>query len=115
MEKLKKNIFGKMRKLDVPIANFISNYDHSWQVKVLKIYQLPHKHTDFSRWYTVAKSDNTFGRWEYGDQYAKDIMNNFEFFGGEKEFESYFINNNDFKYSSENQLKSLVQSFAKYA
>ena len=92
--KLKKNIFLKIRPVDKPIARFIANFDDSWEVRVLKIHQLPHKHNDFSAWYTVAKSNNTFGSWEYGDQYAKDIMNGyFEFIEGEDDFVKYFINN----------------------
>lgn len=93
MEKLKKNIFGKMRKLDKPIARFICSFDRDWEVRILKIYQLPHKHNSLSRWYTVAKSGNTFGRWEHGDQYAKEIMSNFEFVDGEDEFKKHFIDN----------------------
>ena len=92
--KLEKNIFKKIRPIEKPIARFIANFDDSWEVRVLKIYQLPHKHTDFSAWYTVAKSNNTFGNWEYGDQYAKDIMNGYiEFIEGEDDFVKYFINN----------------------
>ena len=98
--KLEKNIFKKIRKIEKPIARFIANFDTSWEVRVLKIYQLPHKHTDFSAWYTVAKSNNTFGSWEYGDQYAKDIASgHFDYKDGEDDFVKYFINNKDFPYS----------------
>ena len=88
-----KNIFSKSRKLDKPIARFIAKIDNSWEVRVLKIYQLPHKHNSLSRWYTVAKSNNTFGSWEHGDQYAKDILANFTFIEGEEEFKKHFIDN----------------------
>tara|TARA_R110002020_G_scaffold118787_1_gene271307 strand:+ start:908 stop:1228 length:321 start_codon:yes stop_codon:yes gene_type:complete len=90
MEKLKKNIFGKTRPIDEPIAIFRGGY-FDIEVRILKIYQLPQKHHDHSRWYTVAKSDATNNSWEYGDQYAKDILKTYSFIEGEKEFEEYFL------------------------
>ena len=112
MEQLKKNIFGKSRKLDKPIATFKANFDDSWEVRVLKINQLPHKHHAYSIWHTVAKSNNTFGSWEFGDQYAKDIMNgSFEFIEGEDDFVKYFINNPIYNLSVKDFLKIPQESF----
>ena len=112
--KLEKNIFKKIRPIDKPIARFIANFDTSWEVRVLKIHQLPHKHTDFSAWYTVAKSNNTFGSWEYGDQYAKDIASgHFEFIEGEDDFVKYFINNKDFPYSDSYAFVNVKENMSK--
>ena len=46
------------------------------EYRVLKKYKNPEneaKHP-YAMWHTAAKSDATFGNWEYGDMYAKDII-----------------------------------------
>tara|TARA_Y100001968_G_C19300946_1_gene689013 strand:+ start:672 stop:920 length:249 start_codon:yes stop_codon:yes gene_type:complete len=46
------------------------------EYRVLKKYQSPKKEAEnsFARWFTAAKSEATFGRWEYGDTYVRDIL-----------------------------------------
>ena len=46
------------------------------EYRVLKKYQAPKGEAEnpFARWYTAAKSEATFGSWEYGDTYVKDIV-----------------------------------------
>ena len=89
VKRLEKNIFQKVRSIEKPIAIFrgLNNYE----MRILKINQLPHKHHDHSIWFTVAKSDMTQGSWEYGDQYAKEILHTFQFIKGDEKFIEYFI------------------------
>jgi hypothetical protein len=89
VKRLEKNIFQKVRSIEKPIAVFrvLNNYE----MRILKINQLPHKHHDHSIWFTVAKSDMTQGSWEYGDQYAKEILHTFQFIEGDEKFIEYFI------------------------
>ena len=45
------------------------------EYRVLKKYQKPslEKSNPYARWFVAAKSEATFGTWEYGDNYIKDI------------------------------------------
>lgn len=47
--------------------------DYVW--KVLKKYQSPENEAKnpYARWFTACKSPNTFGMWEYGDEYVTNI------------------------------------------
>ena len=42
----------------------------------MKKYQRPDKEAEnpHARWFVAAKSPYTYGSWEYGDTYVKDIM-----------------------------------------
>ena len=46
------------------------------EYRVLKKYKSPKGEAEdpFARWYTAAKSEATFGSWEYGDTYIRDIV-----------------------------------------
>ena len=45
------------------------------EYRILKKYQTPFKDAEnpFARWFTAAKSEATFGSWDYGDMYVRDI------------------------------------------
>jgi hypothetical protein len=46
-----------------------------WIWKVLKKYQIPEHEAKnpFARWLVAAQSDATFGGWEMGDTYVRDV------------------------------------------
>ena len=77
MSKVKeKNLCNKTRDIDNPYEvwegqGFMGNIEY----RVLKKYQKPslEKSNPYARWFVAAKSDATFGSWEYGDNYIKDI------------------------------------------
>ena len=76
-----KNECGKTRKLDNPYEVWECRMELGFDVlnityKVLKKYQTPKKEAEnpFARWLTAAKSEATFGSWEYGDTYVRDIV-----------------------------------------
>jgi len=65
-----------------PYALFKGNFK-GWgetTVAILKTYKLAEneKKDPYARWFTAAKSDMTFGGWDFGDQYALEIVHNFE-------------------------------------
>jgi len=45
------------------------------EYRVLKKYQKPSKETEnpYARWFVAAKSEATYGTWEYGDMYVREI------------------------------------------
>jgi len=70
-----KNIFGKTAKVDAPYAIFKApQMNFEW--RVLKTYQRPDKEMEnqYARWFVAARSDMTYGSWEYGDTYVRDIV-----------------------------------------
>jgi len=72
-----KNECGKTRELDNPYE--IWECKLPWGIteyRILKKYQAPinEAKNPFARWFTAGKSDATFGSWEYGDMYVKDIV-----------------------------------------
>ena len=77
-----KNECGKTRKLDNPYEvwecrmGFDTGEVINIEYRILKKYQTPKKEAEnpFARWYTAAKSEATFGSWEYGDTYVRDIV-----------------------------------------
>ena len=71
-----KNECAKTRKIEDPYEVWECNTP--WGVteyRVLKKYQTPIKEAEnpFARWFVAGKSDATFGSWEYGDTYVRDI------------------------------------------
>ena len=71
-----KNLCGKMRPVENPYEIWeLNTVDGKWTWKVLKKYQTPSKESTnpYARWFVAAKSEATFGSWEYGDNYIKDI------------------------------------------
>jgi len=68
------NPCARTRSVDDPYEIWKSA-DGSWEWRVLKKYSSPKQEASnpYARWYVAVKSPNTFGSWEYGDSYAKDI------------------------------------------
>jgi len=62
----------KTAELETPHATFISG---DFEYRVLRV-NAPKKtpHADFVTWFVAARSPYTFGSWEYGDTYAKQVM-----------------------------------------
>ena len=63
-------------------------YPYAHEIRVLKTYKLAKNETgdQHARWYTVAKSPMTYGSWEYGDTYRKDVTDNFRLTYASPEF-----------------------------
>lgn len=69
-----KNTMGKTKPLEDPYEIWEAP---GWEWRVLKKWQAD----DFkpgARWYCAVKSPFTYGGYEYGDAYAKEIMDNAE-------------------------------------
>ena len=66
------NPFAKTKPLDSAYAIFRLN-DFEW--RVLKTYKMPKSEDKdpYARWLVAAKSDNTFGSFEYGDTYKSEV------------------------------------------
>jgi hypothetical protein len=64
---------GKTRKVDDPYETYYGAGD--WEWRVLKHYQTADKERQnpYARVFCAVKSPFTFGSWEYGDTYCKDI------------------------------------------
>ena len=76
-----KNECAKTRKITDPYEIWKCRMEIGLDVlnieyRVLKKYQAPKGEAEnpFARWYTAAKSEATFGSWEYGDTYVRDIV-----------------------------------------
>jgi len=71
-----KNPCRKTRKVDQPYEIYHSNRLPGWEWRVLKKYQAEEAETKnpYARWYCAVKSPMTYGSWEYGDSYVKDIL-----------------------------------------
>lgn len=65
-----KNTQAKMRTIDNPYEVWKS-FD-GWEWRVLKKWQADDD-KDFARWFCAVKSPFTFGDFEYGDVYVKEI------------------------------------------
>ena len=77
---MSKNKCGKTRELDNPYEVWKCKLDMSGDIinieyRVLKKYQAPENEANNpnARWFVAAKSEATFGSWEYGDNYVRDI------------------------------------------
>jgi len=68
------NPFAKSRKIDTPYAIYQAR--GGWEWRVLKTYKTPDNETKdaYARWMVAAKSENTWGDFEMGDTYAKEIL-----------------------------------------
>ena len=77
-----KNECGKTRDVNNPYEIWECRMDMGFgdilnvEYRVLKKYKSPKGEAEdpFARWYTAAKSEATFGSWEYGDTYIRDIV-----------------------------------------
>ena len=73
------NPFGKTRDVDNPYATYVGHLPGagSIEIRILKRYKHSvdaEKKNQYSTWLTAARSDATWGRWEYGDHYAGMIQ-----------------------------------------
>ena len=70
-----KNLMNKTRPVENPYEIWVSP-DGEWEWRVLKKWQKPSKeaHNPFARWFCAVKSPNTYGSWEYGDTYAREVQ-----------------------------------------
>jgi hypothetical protein len=69
-----KNECLKERKVDDPYEVWMSR-DRTWEWRVLKKCQVD-DNKPYARWMCAVKSPFTYGSWEYGDVYVKDIKDN---------------------------------------
>ena len=72
------NPCGKTREIDKPYETWqgiIPSIGIKVEYRVLKKYQTPTKESEnpLARWFVAAKSEATFGGWDYGDTYVRDI------------------------------------------
>jgi hypothetical protein len=70
-----KNTQGKTRKLDNPYEIWKSG---NWEWRVLKKYQNPENEAknQYARWFCGVKSPYTYGEYELGDVYVREIQHN---------------------------------------
>ena len=70
-----KNQCGKLRKVGQPYEIWQSK-DGRWEWKVLKKYQAPENEikNNFARWFCAVRSPFTYGSYEFGDTYIKDVV-----------------------------------------
>lgn len=69
------NPFGKSRPVDKPYAIYESPRGWTWHV--CKTYKSPESEAKdpYARWFVWAKSPMTYGSFEGGDTYRRDVMN----------------------------------------
>lgn len=70
-----KNPFGKSRPQTAPYAIYKSAGGQGWTWHVCKTYKAPESEAKdiYARWFVWAQSPHTFGSFEGGDTYARDV------------------------------------------
>ena len=70
-----KNLMNKTSPVENPYEIWRSP-DGTWEWRVLKKWQKPskEKNNPFSRWFCAVRSPHTYGSWEYGDTYAREVQ-----------------------------------------
>ncbi len=73
---MEKNQCGKTRPIENPYEIWQSRCG-SWTWKVLKKYQKPSKEKEnpYARWFCAVSSPYTYGSYDLGDVYVKEITN----------------------------------------
>jgi hypothetical protein len=68
-----KNPFGKSRPVNAPYAIYKAG---DWTWHICKTYKAPASEAQdvHARWFVWAKSPNTFGSFEGGDTYRRDVV-----------------------------------------
>jgi hypothetical protein len=68
------NRFSKSRSLEKPYAVY-RDPEGNWEWRILKTYKTPASEEKdwFARWMVAAKSPHTWGSFEYGDTYAREV------------------------------------------
>jgi hypothetical protein len=69
---MSKNLHGKTREVSNPYLIIVQG---DWEWRVLKRYQSPEgeRTNPYAVWFCAVKSPNTFGSWDMGDTYIRDI------------------------------------------
>ena len=69
-----KNLCGKRRDKDNPYEIWVIPHTE-WEFRVLKKYQSPENEAknQYARWYMATKSPYTYGAFELGDGYAREV------------------------------------------
>ena len=72
-----KNLLGKSRTKDRPYAiwqGFGAFGDT--EVRLLKTYQIPsnEQKNQYARWFVAVRSDHTYGSFDMGDSYIRDLL-----------------------------------------
>ena len=73
---MEKNLMAKTRPVDNPYEIWTwESPDGVWEWRVLKKWQKPSKEAEnpYARWFCAVKSPHTYGSWEYGDTYVRDV------------------------------------------
>lgn len=74
------NLCGRTRPIDNPYETWKGFGPLAgWEWRVLKKYQTPEneKGNEYARWFCAVRSPMTYGEFEYGDTYVKDIKNGY--------------------------------------
>lgn len=81
----------KTVEMENPHATF-TNLMAGWTWKVLKVYcsAKSDKKDEYARWFIAARSPHTFGSYEMGDTYIKDILDYGQLESATDEFRTYF-------------------------
>lgn len=81
----------KEAKVEDPHATF-TNLRAGWTWKVLKVYcsAKSDKKNEYARWLLGVKSPHTFGSYEMGDTYIKDVLGYGQLESATDEFKTYF-------------------------
>jgi len=69
---MSKNLHAKTAKVDAPYLIIVQG---DWEWRVLKRYQSPEgeRANPYARWFVAVRSPMTYGSWEYGDTYIREI------------------------------------------
>ena len=72
-----KNLCNKTRKVDNPYEIWQTR-DGRWEWRILRKYQTPENEAknQYARWFCGVKSPFTYGEYELGDVYVKEIKEN---------------------------------------
>ena len=81
----------KNATLEEPHATF-KNERAEWEWRVIKVHRTakPKKSDEFATWHVAAKSPNTFGMWEYGDTYIREVAGFGKLVSATDEFKAYW-------------------------
>jgi hypothetical protein len=110
-----KNLFLKLRKVDNPYEVWKSA-DGTWEWRVLKKWQVDDD-KPYARWFCAVKSPFTYGKYDMGDVYVKDIKENAQKVEGDEAYKEDFardeegkISNTKLSFYGEKKLKELEGS-----
>jgi len=73
----KTNPFGRTVQQEDAYATYVgSGATEGWTWYVVKTYQHPDNEDGMSRWFCYVSSPHTFGGFDLGDVYRKDVLGN---------------------------------------